>query len=272
MNEEAMKISLIIATYNWKEALELSILSALQQTRLPTEMIVADDGSREDTGRLVSSMAKDCPVPLLHVWQEDKGFRAAQVRNRAIVRATGEYIIFIDGDIILHKAFIADHHDAARHGFFSQGSRVLLTPGKTARALREKRLHFSFFEVGLKNRKNTIHADFLSRLSTRRGSHLTGIRTCNFAFWRTDGITVNGFNEDFEGWGREDSEFALRLMNHGIKRQDIRFRALAYHLFHPDHPRDSLERNDQILENAIQGRSSWCKNGIDKYLNAASKL
>ena len=157
-----------------------------------------------------------------------------------MAKATGQYIIFIDGDILLHQSFIKDHYEAARSRFFSQGSRVLLTPSQSARVLKEKQRTFSFFERGLKNRKNAIRSGFLSRLVTRNSKNLSGIRTSNFAFWRADGIAVNGFNEDFEGWGREDSEFAARLMTSGVQRQNIRFRALSYHLFHPPNSRGSL--------------------------------
>jgi glycosyltransferase involved in cell wall biosynthesis len=265
-----VNVSLIITTYNWKEALELSLLSAMDQTQPAGEIIVADDGSREDTRDLVGRMAGNSRVPIYHIWQKDKGFRAARIRNKAMAKASGEYLIFIDGDIILHKTFIKDHEEVARSRFFSQGSRVLLTPGKSAQVLIEKQLRFSFFENGLKNRKNSIHSGFLSRLVTRKSRHLNGIRTCNFAFWRADGVSVNGFNEDFEGWGREDSEFAARLMTSGVQRQNIRFRALAFHLFHPANPRDSLDRNDRLLEQAIQTGSTWCINGIDKRLHAKS--
>ncbi len=267
---ENVAVSLIITTYDWKEALELSLLSALCQTQPPDEIIIADDGSREDTRDLICRIARDHRVPIYHIWQKDKGFRAAQIRNKALAKATGEYIIFIDGDIILHKAFLEDHAKVARRRFFSQGSRVLLTPSKSAQVLQEKQLCFSFFENGLINRKNSIHSVFLSRLVTRKSMNLHGIRTCNFAFWRADGIAVNGFNEDFEGWGREDSEFAARLMSSGVQRQTIRFRALSFHLFHPANPQDSLEHNDRLLEQAIQTESTWCINGIDKRLHANS--
>ena len=267
---EKVTVSLIITTYNWKEALELSLLSALDQTQPAYEIIIADDGSREDTRDLVSLITGNCQVPIYHIWQEDKGFRAARIRNKAMAQATGQYIIFIDGDIILHKSFIKDHEEAARPRFFSQGSRVLLNSSKSARVLKEKQRFFSFFESGLKNRKNAIHSGFLSRLVTRKSKNLNGIRTSNFAFWRADGIAVNGFNEDFEGWGREDSEFAARLMTSGVQRQTLRFRALSFHLFHPANSRCSLERNDRLLEQAIRTGSTWCINGIDKRLPAKS--
>jgi glycosyltransferase involved in cell wall biosynthesis len=265
-----MKISLIITTYNWKEALELSILSALQQTRMPNEIIIADDGSKKDTSKRVQRMANSSgATPIIHVWQEDKGFRAARIRNRAIAKARSEYLVVIDGDIIVHPDFIRDHERAARPGFFCQGSRVLLTRNKTERVLKEKQLHFPPFEAGLENRKNSIRSHFLCRLFSTQQKSLKGIRTCNFALWRENALAVNGFNEDFEGWGREDSELAVRLMNRGIRRQNIKFSALAYHLFHPEHSKESLGQNDSILENTIKEKSSWCENGINKYLESS---
>jgi len=265
-----LNISLIITTYNWKEALEVSILSALGQTRLPDEIIVADDGSTKDTGDLVQRMASGPPIPILHVWQDDQGFRAARIRNKAIAKARGEYLVIVDGDIIVHSDFIKDHEEAARLGFFSQGSRVLLNQNKTERVLQKRELRFSPFGFGLENRKNAIRSHFLSRLFSWPQKSLSGIRTCNFALWRADALAVNGFNEDFQGWGREDSEFAVRLMNRGIRRQNIKFRALTYHLFHPEQRKDSLARNDRILENTIEMRSPWCENGINKYFESSS--
>jgi glycosyltransferase involved in cell wall biosynthesis len=263
-----VKASLIISTYNWKEALRFSLRSALYQTHPPDEIIIADDGSREDTRDLVYQIASGATVPIYHVWQEDRGYRLAMIRNKAIGRATGDYIIFIDGDIILDKDFIQDHKQAAKDHFFSIGPRVILTQSKTARIFKKEQFRFSPFEFGLKNRKNSVRSSFLSNLFSRQSIQMEGIRGSNLAFWRADAVAVNGFNEDFVGWGREDSEFAARLMNWGVQRQTVRFGALTFHLFHPANPRDSLERNDRILEQAIQTGSTWCINGIDKRLPA----
>lgn len=266
LRERQVKTSLIITTYNWKEALELVLLSASSQSEPPDEALVADDGSREDTGELIRRMAAVFPFPLLHVWQEDKGFRAAAIRNRAIARASGDYILLVDGDAILHRNFVKDHKAAARDRQFCQGSRVLLTPQKTALALARKQLVFSPFEGGLKNRKNAVVSPFLSTLFSFRRDRLKGVRTCNFAFWREDGIEVNGFNEDFVGYAREDSEFAVRLMNSGVRRRTLRFVAPVYHLHHPFQSRSAMEVHDAILKESVGKKLTWRPNGIDKHL------
>ncbi len=261
-----MRVSLIITTYNWKEALGLVLESALCQTRPPAEIIVADDGSSDGTADLVASFAGRSSVPVIHSWQEDKGFRAAMSRNRAIARATGDYIVLIDGDIVLEKHFIEDHLYAVREVFFVQGSRVIVGERQTRAAIADGTLGFSLFSPGIENRKNCLRSRFLSRVFSRQAAGLNGIKTCNFAFWRKDALAVNGFNEDFVGWGREDSEFAVRLMNSGVRRRNLKFLATAYHLYHTVCCRARLQSNDAILEKVVAEKLIWCDNGVDKYL------
>jgi len=261
-----MKITLIITTYNWKEALELSLRSALEQVEKPLEIIIADDGSREDTAAMIARIADTAEVPIVHSWQSDKGFRLAVSRNKAIARARGDYIVLIDGDILLEKHFIADHIYFSHPGCFVQGTRVLLNEKLSRKILKEKELTASFCTHGVENKKNCLRSRLLAALFSFRSKNLKGVRTCNFAFWRKDAIAINGFNEEFVGWGREDSEFTARLINYGLIRQNMKFNALAYHLHHPMNDRSNLEENDCLLRKTIEQRSSSCKKGISQYL------
>ncbi|OGQ99587.1 MAG: family 2 glycosyl transferase [Deltaproteobacteria bacterium RIFOXYD12_FULL_57_12] len=262
-----MKISLIITTYNWPAALELSLKSALRQSRLPAEIIVADDGSTSDTGEMVCGLARKSSVSLIHSWQEDRGFRAARSRNLAMARATGDYFVFIDGDMVLERHFIEDHGHWATAGVFVQGGRALLDAGLTRTALANGQTAFSPFVKGMANRKNCIRAAGLARFFSGNTSRLAGIRTCNFAFWKEDAVRVNGFNEEFEGWGREDSDFAARLLHSGVRRLNLRFSAVAWHLHHPENSRQSLEKNDQLLAETIRLKKTWCEQGLDRMQN-----
>jgi glycosyltransferase involved in cell wall biosynthesis len=259
--------SLIVTTYNWPAALDLCLRSALAQSEAPLEIIVADDGSTGETAALVESHRKSSALPVVHVWQEDIGFRAAASRNRAIAASKGEYIIIIDGDMLLHRDFVRDHRKLARTGTFIQGSRVLLSRQNTERRFATKNTSFSIFEAGLKNRKNALHLPLLAALLARPTRELKGIRSCNMSFFREDCLHVNGFNEEFTGWGREDSEFAVRMINSGVLRRNLRFSAIAAHLWHQENPRQSLPRNDRLLQEAITGGVARCKNGIDNHLN-----
>lgn len=257
-----VQTSLILTTFNWKEALELSVRSIFKQTHLPTEIIIADDGSNGDTGRLIQELQKKSPVTIVHSYQNNKGFRLSRSRNKALSIAKGDYIILIDGDIVVEKHFIEDHVQAARENYFIQGSRALLNASATRKALTTMELCPCLTEPGVENRKNCIRSNLLSRLFSFSSTRLSGIKTCNFAFWRKHAEEVNGFNEDFVGWGREDSEFTARLLNLGIKRQNLKFKAVAYHLFHPLNSRQHLEENDSILANTTDNRLNWCENGL----------
>ena len=260
-----MRISLIITTYNWPESLELVLKSIECQTITPEEVIIADDGSTSKTKELVFQFQQDSELNIIYSWQEDKGFRVAKSRNKAIVKSNTNYIVLIDGDMILHPRFIEDHISNAKSGYFVQGSRVLLTQNKTKQVLAQKKINLSFFSSGLLNRKNAFYANSLSRMS-RDKNFLGGIKSCNMAFYKQDCVNVNGFNNDFEGWGREDSEFIVRLFNSGIKRKSLHFNAIQYHLWHNENKNTYLNRNDAILQNALLNQLQWCDNGINRYL------
>ena len=261
-----MHVSLIITTYNRPDALLLVLRSIESQNTLPDEVVIADDGSGDDTKITIHTFQTTSNLNILHSWQEDKGFRAAKSRNKAIAKSNSDYIILIDGDMILHPEFIQDHINNAELGYFIQGSRVLLTENATSNALKDISTYFSFFSKGIQNRKNTIHSNFLSRLFSNKKNYLRGIKTCNMAFFKQDCIAINGFNNDFEGWGREDSEFVVRLLNSGIHRKNLRFNAIQFHLWHNENTRASLQQNDTLLQNAIDNNVKWCDSGVDRYL------
>jgi glycosyltransferase involved in cell wall biosynthesis len=262
-----MTTSLIIATYNWKEALELSLQSVLQQTVFPDEVIIADDGSREDTAALIQEYQKKIPVPLIHVWHEDHGFQLAQIRNKAVARSDKDYIIQIDGDIILHASFIEDHIKRAEENRYVKGSRVLLSEALSKQKLTEKNIHFGLFEKGLKNKLNAIHLPYLHFLFNAEIKDPFKIRGCNMAFWRKNFIQVNGYNEEISGWGREDSELVMRFINSGIYGKALKFGGIAYHIYHPENKKNNLHLNDEILESTIHQKLIRCNKGIDQYLS-----
>jgi glycosyltransferase involved in cell wall biosynthesis len=261
-----LKVSLIITTYNWPEALSASLSSVFKQTKLPYEVIVADDGSAQDTEQAIKQLQQQGNVEIIHSWQQDKGFRLAKSRNKAIAKARGDYIILIDGDIILDNNFIEDHSGFIQDDCFVQGTRVLLSEPLSQSILENNSLDISIFTKGIENKKNCLRSSLLARLCSFKSRQLKGIKTCNFAFWKKHAIRINGFNEEFVGWGREDSEFTARLLNSGIGRQNIKFKALGYHLYHPINTRERLEINNKILHDAVSGKSTWCTKGIDQYL------
>ncbi|UPR52323.1 glycosyltransferase family 2 protein [Vibrio cyclitrophicus] len=264
-----MKTTLIITTYNWKEALKAVLESVKRQTQLPDEVIVADDGSRDDTKELIESFKSDFPVPLVHSWHEDNGFQLSMSRNRAIAKATSDYLIMVDGDMVLSETFIESHKRVAKPNWFVQGGRVL-TDEACSREIMENGLIPSAFSKGIRNRKNCITNSLLSNWFSYERNNDKATRGCNMAFWKQDVVNVNGFNQDFVGWGREDSEFVHRMLNSGHSRLYLKFSGVGYHLYHVENSRGSLPENDAILDNTIERKLTRCSNGIDQFMESQS--
>jgi glycosyltransferase involved in cell wall biosynthesis len=266
------KISLIISTYNWPEALRLCLLSVQQQSLLPYEVIIADDGSTSETYQVVESMRALLTVPILHVWHDDNGFQLSKIRNRAIAASTGDYVIQIDGDLVLHPDFIKDHLAISRHGSFVAGSRVMMNAGLSQKMLMKQTPKIAAFQSGLGNFYNRLHINWLSQYMADRykPNDIYALRGCNMAFWREDLIRVNGYNEDFQGWGREDNEIAVRLMNAGLTKRAIKFGGIVFHIHHKEADRSGCRENEQFLQYALEEKSAYCPHGISQYLETFS--
>lgn len=261
---EQFKTSLVISTYNWPEALELCLKSSLRQTVAPAEILVADDGSDERTAQLIARYRAQTSIPIVHVWQEDTGFRVGSIRNKAIARATGAYIIQVDGDVILHPDFVRDHVSIARPGRFVSGSRVLLGPRYSAGLLANRSIDINAWKKDVSNRLNAIRIPWASPVFGRYKPEVT--RGCNMAFWRDDAICVNGYNELIQGWGSEDYEFGSRLWHIGVQHFSLKLSGIVYHIYHNVRARDQAVAN-QVLANLTRSRRLLrCKQGISQYL------
>lgn len=257
--------SLIITTYNWPEALELVLLSVVNQSVLPNEVIIADDGSGIATKELITKYQTNYSIPIIHVWHEDTGFKLAEIRNKAIAKSTSEYIIQIDGDIILHKHFIKNHLEMCEENTFLSGSRVWLNELVSKTAQENKNIHFNYFSKGIRNRLNTFYNPFLMKLFSFYNKKMMKVRGCNMSFWRQDLIAINGYNEDMTGWGREDSEICARLINLNKLKKHIKFGAVEYHQYHKLSSRSELNKNHEILTKTIDENLTFCQNGLNKY-------
>lgn len=258
--------TLIVTTFNWPAALELTLKSIARQSLAPDEVIVADDGSGSETAQVVERWKGRLGAPLQHLWQAHEGFRLARSRNRAIAAATGDYLIIVDGDMVLHRHFVADHLSAARPGSFIQGVRLLTEADAAERMLRAGSLDLHVFSPGIRRRRHAVRNLALSRLLFWKRVGQAAIRGCNQAYWKSDLLHVNGFNEAFVGWGREDNEIAARLYNVGVRRRNLKFQALAIHLHHPPRHPQGVNPNDAILHQAIQRRETWCRLGLDRHV------
>ncbi|MGF1924765.1 MAG: glycosyltransferase family 2 protein [Bacteroidia bacterium] len=265
-----MTVSLVIATYNWPEALELIIFSALNQRIPPLEIIIADDGSTPETTTLINKISNNSAVPIHHIWQPDDGFQKSIILNKAFAKSTGEYIIQIDGDVILHRNFIEDHVQLAQKNCFIQGGRVILGKAISERILLKKQTKISILKGGIKRREEGIRMILLSNfLSTRyRNKYpVYYARGANMSFWKSDLLETNGYNEEFSGWGHEDSELTVRLLNAGKRKLILKFGGIVYHLFHHEHhSKKNDARNEKLLKQTVASGLVYVDKGIDQYV------
>jgi len=261
-----VQISLIVTTYNWPEALDLVLTSVARQSRMPDQVIIADDGSTEETARLVASWGSRLQVPLHHLWQENRGFRVGRMRNRAIAAARGEYVIAVDGDMILHEHFVADHEHAAEPGCFVQGVRIPTHPHGAAWLLRNRSTRVNVLTPGLRRRHQALRSRWLARQFSARAVTMARVKSCNQAYWRSDLIAVNGFEEHMVGWGFEDKECAARLLHSGVRGKELRFAALAAHLYHASRAPQGLNPNTALFAATLQSHRTRCELGLDQHL------
>ena len=258
--------SLVTPTYNWSEALELLLLSVLNQTVLPNEVIIADDGSRDDTKHLIEKFQEKFPIPLIHIWHEDLKNRKPKIMNKAIAITKNDYIIEIDGDIIMNKYFIEDHLSFAQKGHYLFGSRVNIQEKLLVNLFSKKIIEFNLISKGIKKRGRTIRIPFLMNFAKSVPHRSLKLRGCNMSFWKDDFIKINGFNEDLVGWGIDDSEMIQRLHNIGIKGKRLKFAGIAYHIYHKEQSKTHFEINNQIERETTEKKLTFIEKGINQYL------
>lgn len=267
--------SIILTTYNWPEALALVLDSlAKQKTSHPFEVIIADDGSNHKTRELIKQIKVNFPYPLKHLWQEDQGFRAAKCRNKAVALSSSDYLIFLDGDCITPPLFIDRQLKLKQKGYFVGGNRVLLSANFTTQVL-EKQVSlgetplFQWLTYRLQGKCNRCLPLFylpLNRWRTLKPKTWKGVKTCNMALFKQDFIATNGFDEAYEGWGYEDSDLVIRLINRGITHKSGRFALPVFHLYHPEAKRDQEKENLKRLKKLLNSDNTLAALGVNQYL------
>jgi glycosyltransferase involved in cell wall biosynthesis len=263
-------ISLIVTTYNRVDALAAVLAAVAHQADRGFEVVMADDGSGPETRAAIDCWRSRIGVPLSHVWQQDQGFRAAEIRNRAILASRGEYCIFLDGDCLVRPDFIARHRRLAEQGWFVTGNRVLLSPALSAAVLREglrPELWTAREWVWQRLRGGVNRLAAVSRLPLGPARKLAmrqwrGARSCNLAVWRSDLDRVDGFDASFSGWGREDSDLLIRLIHCGVRRKDGRFATGVIHLWHPEAERARLAANDALMDATLSSMRTRAQLGL----------
>ncbi|MGJ0484787.1 MAG: glycosyltransferase family 2 protein [Methylomicrobium sp.] len=268
-------ISVIVTTYNWPEALQLCLASLFAQTDRNFEILIADDGSRPENLEKTRSYCASAPVPIEYIHHEDRGFRAGTVRNKAVAKSRGDYLLFVDGDCLMKPDFISRHRQLAEAGYFVPGNRILLSQAFTAEVLiRQTPLylyHWAYFwGLRLQGKINRISALLqlpLGKLRYLQPHKWEKAMTCNLAVWKSDFIAANGFDELFEGWGYEDSDLVIRLIHAGVMRKEGRFAVPVLHLWHPHNDKSRQDMNYQRLMQRLARKDfKVAERGVTQYL------
>ena len=258
---------LVVTTFERPDALARVLASVAGQSRWPAEVVVADDGSSRATVEVVRRFESLARCPVRFVTQPHDGFQAGRIRNAAIASTGCDYVVLLDGDMVVHPRFIEDHVMHARRGCFSQGVRIPLDtsatrvqlapgsgiPGPLSRGLGGLRRGYAF------------RSPAMSVLLRRAANGIVAVKSCNQGFWRSDLLAANGFDEDIRGWGSEDKELCARLENAGIRRQTLLFAAIAFHLAHPPAPRSSATVNRALWQETVRSGRTRCDAGIDRH-------
>lgn len=262
-----MNISLCITTYNKPVELRQVLGSVLAMRTLPMEILVCDDGSTGETRQVVEAATRRSPVPLRHLWQPDEGWRVSKVRNMGIKAATGDYLVFIDGDCLPHRFFMDDHNRLAEPGAMVLADRAHVRLGQTKDFF--PRLHTVLWGI-ISGRiikrsgalRNPFERPVVYQMKDVTPAGLADLALgCNMGFWKGDIDRINGFDESIEGWGLEDIEMAARLLASGLRAKKVRRLALVYHLDHGD-PKYERAIVMRPTEEVFATRKQWTQHGL----------
>lgn len=269
---EPVRLSVVVSTYQKPRDLERVLWGYAMQTRRDFELLVADDGSGPGTAEVIARVQAEAGLPVRHVWHEDRGFRKAEILNRAIHAATGDYLLFTDGDCIPRADLVAVHLALASPGRFLGGGYLKLpaavSDAITVRAVRDAAC-FDLAWLRARGWRPGRRALRLTR-SPRLASlfdRLTPTRPLfagnNASAWRADLERVNGFDLRM-GYGGEDRAVGYRLENAGVRGLQVRHRAIVLHLHHERPYRDgqAFRRNQEILRGIRRTRDARAPAGL----------
>ncbi|BCS99323.1 glycosyl transferase family 2 [Desulfoluna limicola] len=259
-----MKISLIIAVYKRADFLRLVLESIRRQSFRNFEVIVAEDGCSRTVATVVDTFKRRCSVPLTHLTQDDVGFRKAGILNEAVAQSRGDFLVFIDGDCVLHRHFIKEYAHRAEEEVCLFGRRVMLDAATTEFLIKER----ENFKIGpmrvlFSRSRKKEEALYFPLVTPRRKK---GVNGCSFCVSRRKMMDINGFDEDFtEPYYGEDTDIERRLKLLGLRFVCTRYATIQYHLYHNAGDRSfSWMASEELYLKKSKEKSPWCANGIVK--------
>ncbi len=259
---KSFSLAVVVNTYKNVPALRKVLEALACGSELPDELIIAEDGEDPDTLELVRQW--EPKFNLIHCRHADKGFRCSRIMNKAIAAASSDYLVFLDGDCVPRKHFVSDHRSVAEAGTFVQGRRAFVEESAVPDFVSDKA---TLNQLRLRGKVSGIFKSFRLPIPlVKRDQDLKGVLGCNLGIWREDLISVNGWDEAYEGWGLEDSDVAARLYHLGCERKFVYGRATLFHLNHPTLSRESYDRNKLMLEQVLNEKRVRCEKGVSHHL------
>lgn len=267
-------VAVVVSTFNRPQALDLVLAGLARQSVLPLQILIADDGSRSETADVVIHWASR-GLPIEHCWHADKGFRKTIILNQAASKICAPYVIFLDGDCIPLKSFVSDHLKLSGPKTILAGSRVLASQSYTralesgAESCFDRGLGYWLIKgvTGATNR-------FLPTIRLPDGAwrdlrpeNWRLVRGCNFSLFTEDFLLADGFDETIVGWGREDSDLAVRLIHLGLRVKSLACAAPVVHLWHQEESRNRLTLNDRHLAQTLAEGRTKARTGLSSRIN-----
>ncbi|WP_458734189.1 galactosyltransferase-related protein [Zobellella taiwanensis] len=267
MNDKSIKLEIIMAAYNNVTVMKLALDGYLQQQDKDFSLCVADDGSGEEVSLLVNEYKRK-GLEIRHVWHEDNGFRRAKILNESISTSCADYIVFTDNDCIPDKHFVSDHKSWLKRGFMVSGRRVDLGAEVSESLISGEidvgKLSNAFFLLKSSIFKKMSRVEIalrppmlICKIWSKKEKAFLG---ANMAVWREDLLKVNGFDNEFIGYGGEEVDLERRLKLSGVKLKSMRGRGCVYHMYHPE--RSVGEKTFSLLRRKRESKNIWVKDGI----------
>ncbi|KAB2898931.1 MAG: glycosyltransferase [Dokdonella sp.] len=268
--------TVLFATYNEPRWLEWVLWGYTTQTTADFEVIVVDDGSREDTRAVIDRLRPQLNYPLRHFWQPDEGYQKCKGMNRGILLARSDYLIFTDGDCIPHREFVARHLALRERGRYLTGGYCKLPLALSQQITREDILagratDYAWLAAnGLQRHtlKLRVRREWLRSALNALTPVKPRLHGHNASAWKDDVVRVNGWDERMQ-YGGQDLELGERLVNAGVRGKTIRYSAICVHL---EHKRGYMkpemrQKNDAIRAETRRNRAAWTPHGIDLHLH-----
>lgn len=259
------RVSLIIAVYKRVDFLELVLMSVARQSYRDMEIIIAEDDQSDEVRNYIQRIEGSFPFIIKHVSHEDRGFRKNRILNSAVRVSSGSYLVFIDGDCLLHKKFIEEHVRHREPDVCLFGRRAMLGPDITEQLIRNKTLKgLSFFNLMFTKSRHTEDSLYLPWLKSRRDA---GVKGCNFSLNLEMLKKINGFDEDFEKpYGGEDTDIERRLRMIHTRFVCTKYKTIEYHLFHggrENRSSDWEQEGKAFYQKKVDSGSWFCENGLN---------